>query len=127
MIFRATCDPARRELVVEYYGDGEVRLLAGQSMSLEGRLAVPLRTRLVDGRLEGRTPATPALVAMLSNVTDLDIETPNAMEEAWHVGAAAPLAKVARACAALPQERRSKSRVIREIAGGEPSQGRMRD
>jgi hypothetical protein len=99
LLFRATCDTARRELILDYFGDGEVRLRSGQVLSL-GRAGgwVKLATKLVEGRLEGRTAITPKLIRVLSSPQELDIAAPNAMDEAWHVGTTTTLARLVHEC-----------------------------
>jgi len=98
VLFRATCEPRRRELVVDYYGDGEVPLSAGETVTLRKSSSVRLRTRVVAGRLEGRTKITGELQRMLSEPTDLEIDAPNATGEPWYVGVAEPLARLANSC-----------------------------
>jgi hypothetical protein len=98
VLFRATCDPARHELVLDYFGDGEVRLSARNTMTLRRASSIPLRTRLINGHLEGRVKATRELLRVLSEPGELQIDAPNAEEEPWYVGVAEPLLRVARDC-----------------------------
>ena len=98
VLFRVTCDADHRELVVEYYGDGEVPLSAEQPITLRKASSVRLKTRMAAGHLEGRTKIAGELRRMMSEPGDLEIDAPNAMDEPWRVGRAEPLFRVARAC-----------------------------
>ncbi|WP_425998918.1 hypothetical protein [Caulobacter sp. DWR1-3-2b1] len=99
ILFRATCDTARGELVLEYHGDGEARLSARDSLVLQKQAyALRLRTLLVDGRLLGRRLVDKAMIEVLSKPGDLEIDAPNIMGEPWYVGRAEPLLTIARQC-----------------------------
>lgn len=96
VLFRATCDQG--DLVLDYFGDGEVALGEATPMRLYGQSTVTLRTRLVDGRLEGRVKVSQAVLLALEAPYELQIDAPNAMDEPWHVGQAKPLLALARHC-----------------------------
>jgi len=100
VLFRATCDPVRKELILEYFGDQEVRPKKGDVLSLggEGDGWVKFATRLIDGRLEGRVEITPKLVRLLLSPRGLDIDAPNAMDEVWHTGRAKALSRLVSGC-----------------------------
>jgi len=96
VLFRATCDQG--DLVMDYFGDGEVAVTEAPPMSLYGRSTVTLRTRVVDGRLEGRVKVTDAVLQALEVSHELQIDAPNEMSEPWYVGQAKPLLALARRC-----------------------------
>jgi hypothetical protein len=98
VVFRATCDTARKELVLVYFGDEETTLSAGEPMAIRGSRTVELQTRLIDGRLEGRVKVTPDTLRAWSGSAQLEIDAPNAMGEPWYVGQAGPLRRLARLC-----------------------------
>ena len=98
VLFRATCDHARHELVLDYYGDGELPLSADMGLAVSGSSRAQFRTRLIDGRLEGRMNVNRATLRAFSGSRDLEIDAPNEMGEPWYVGKAAPLRRLARLC-----------------------------
>lgn len=99
VLFRATCDAARGELVLRYYGDGEVPLTAQDALALRRTLSLPLVTEFANGYLEGRAKLSDELLSMLSSGSvELEIDAPNAMETPWYVGNAAALFRVAQSC-----------------------------
>lgn len=112
VLFRGTCDQETGELVLDYFG--AVRLTPADQLSL-GPFDSPedtqLRTRLVrtyrsSGSLEGRVRVTPALMRLLAHPHGIDIHAPNEMDEAWHVGRAEPLRRVAENCRRAPRRSR---------------------
>ena len=98
VLFRATCDRQRRELVLVYFGDGETTLTSRDSLVIRGLKPIPLRTQLVDGRLEGRVGITEDLLRSLTTSRELEIEGPNTMGEPWHVGRAMALRRLTSSC-----------------------------
>lgn len=101
VIFRATCEPKTRELVVRLFNDSEVRFTEKDVLALgwgEDRW-LPLKTRLDENGLEARIPAnSSALVPFLRDRGEKSIDAPNAMEEQFSVGRADALRQVAEAC-----------------------------
>ncbi|MBX3480474.1 MAG: hypothetical protein KF842_08735 [Caulobacter sp.] len=96
VLFRATCD--KGELVLDYFGDGEVALIEGIPIRIYGQSIVTLPTQLVDGRLEGRVKVTEAVLQALAVPHEMQIDASNAMGEPWYVGQAKPLLALARRC-----------------------------
>jgi len=101
VIFTATCDPERNELVLRYYLQPEWSVTNGASLELaSGGQVVSLTTTQEEARrvLQARTKVTPQLRALLTTDDEIEIAAPNEMGEPWYVGYAEPLKKVALSC-----------------------------
>jgi hypothetical protein len=101
VLFRVTCDPDNRNLVIRYFGDHEVRLTPKDKIALgwgEDHW-LTLQTSLDDNGLEARIRASsPALAPFLRDGGEKSIDAPNVMGEHWYVGQADELRAVAEAC-----------------------------
>lgn len=106
VLFRASCDQKRGELVLHYMGDGAVALSRGDRLAIrlggEGR-TFPMRTAITRAwgdphALEGRLVVTPVVKRELTRIGELQIDAPNEMGEPWYVGDAEPLKRLIRAC-----------------------------
>ena len=111
VVFTATCDRRRRELVLRYHLPAEwEQTHAGPMEIASGTATVPLRTIRRDRILEGRTRLSSQLVRVLGSQGDLEITASNEMEEPWYVGRAGPLRRLVRSCG-----RRSLSTPVRSL------------
>ena len=101
VIFRVTCEPKTRELVIRLFNDDEVRFTEKDVIALGWGedLWLPLKTSLDDNGLEARIAASsPALVPFLRDRGQKSIDAPNAMGEQFYVGQADALRTVAELC-----------------------------
>lgn len=94
VIFSATCDRAKRELVLRYLVP--TGLTKGDTSLEIG--SVELRTMRDGEFLEGRSAVTPPLQAILDSPADIVIDAPNDMGEPFYVGHAEPLRRIALDC-----------------------------
>lgn len=99
VIFTATCDRNRNELVLRYHLEPEWEVTGAQQIYLaSGEQSVALTTTHHGRVLEARTQLTPELRALLTRGDEMEIDAPNDMGEPWYVGRAESLRKVALSC-----------------------------
>jgi hypothetical protein len=101
VIFRVTCDPKARELVIRLTNDREIEFTKADTISLQWgeHRRLPLKTILDESGLEARIPAnSPTLAPFLRDRGQKEIDAPNGTDEPFYVGEAAELQQVALAC-----------------------------
>ena len=99
VVFSATCDRRKRELVLRSELETGAEAPSIEPMEISSNSSsVRLRTKLVDGYLEDRTPITKELVSIFHSKAHLEVFVPTEMGEPLYVGHAAPLRKLGLMC-----------------------------
>lgn len=98
VIFRATCNQATRELVLEYLGEGDgTPVEDGYMRIVSSDVLVSFDTGMKDGVLVGRRPVNPGVISLIER-GGLEIDVRNEMGESWYVGDTDPLLEIAKLC-----------------------------
>lgn len=100
VIFRATCDHATQELVLQFFGDlATPPTSSTPPLSISSaRFEVTLATRLDGTNMIGRIKAGPELNQVLTDPSHLAIDAPSEMDEPFNVGYAGSLRRLAWLC-----------------------------